>query len=768
MQPLVLVYRTFNTGGIETLIVRWANQLANLGRKVIVATYGGELESLLDAAVSSLTYRNSTDLAAKLRQLPVSLADLRYFSFDPTSAYTVLNVQLLTTGTFNNPHVTGVYHPRAYFEFERFYQRGLNERLLRALQPEGVIFCNGDCRRTHAEEFGLDLSGADIIPVPVHVREPRWSPPVGKGLRIVSVGRLTAFKAYNWAIPAMVERLRATGLDCSWDIWGDGPRASIQADIDRRHLSEHVRLCSTAPYEQLPQILGESHLFVGMGTSALEAAMAGLPTIVACDEEPELCYGYLCDVPPGNFGERLPQPPTVRIADLIGDFAAMTKGQQEPLSRRCRDVALRHSMPEFVEQVDRKLAQPAKRRSETVLKALAATHRVREIKDGIIGRSRPRPEPSLPVTESQPEVSTDQGLAPTTMSGLPPPPNYGMDGPARHGGQTLDKAIQVSFVMLSYRQEKLVREAVRGILAQDYPNLEIILSDDCSPDSTFAAIREEVEAYSGPHRVIVRQPARNLGLIPHLYDAVAQASGELIVVGAGDDISVPQRVSRLTAVWRESGADALCSGWQSIDDAGRPIGRGGQAASDLAIDRYFEGSERWQIAGATAAYTPAVFREIPCPGSLFAEDFYLTLALRWRGRKIAYLPEALVQYRVHAGAMTSKRSIDLKTEEAHVRRWSGRMAETLRYFADEVRRGDAGGGAWGQPVPANLAAIEEDIAFNAARAKWDRLSLGNRLGLLRHVPDPAKRRWMVPRLFGLAPVALARSLRAQVRGDARA
>lgn len=326
--------------------------------------------------------------------------------------------------------------------------------------------------------------------------------------------------------------------------------------------------------------------------------------------------------------------------------------------------------------------------------------------------------------------------------------------------------IPVSFVMLSYRQEELVPEAVRGVLAQDYPNLEIILSDDCSPDGTFAAIEDELKGYAGPHRILLRQPERNLGLIPHLYDAVAHASGELIVVGAGDDISMPHRVSRLVSAWRETGADALCSAWQSIDEAGEPLGWGGRSASDLAIERYFGGgAERWQISGATAAYTPAVFREIPCPGNLFAEDFYLTLALRWRGRKIAYVPEPLVKYRVHEAAMTSRKASDLHTEEADVRRWSGRMVETLQHFANEVQRLEMSTKKWGPPLPVNLAAVEEDIAFNAARARWDELSLTQRLSALLRLRDPAKRRWMLPRLFGLEPVALARSLRSRLTGD---
>lgn len=48
-------------------------------------------------------------------------------------------------------------------------------------------------------------------------------------------------------------------------------------------------------------------------------------------------------------------------------------------------------------------------------------------------------------------------------------------------------ALKVTFFLLAYNQERYIREAA---LAQDYPDLEVVLSDDCSTDGTFAIIQE--------------------------------------------------------------------------------------------------------------------------------------------------------------------------------------------------------------------------------------------------------------------------------------
>ncbi|MGH7950337.1 MAG: glycosyltransferase family 2 protein [Limisphaerales bacterium] len=101
----------------------------------------------------------------------------------------------------------------------------------------------------------------------------------------------------------------------------------------------------------------------------------------------------------------------------------------------------------------------------------------------------------------------------------------------------------VSFLLVAYQQEQFIREALEGAFAQTYSPLEIILSDDCSPDGTFAIMQKMAGAYRGPHQVRARQTSRNLGLSSHLDDVAGIARGQWLVIAAGDDISLPDRVA---------------------------------------------------------------------------------------------------------------------------------------------------------------------------------------------------------------------------------
>ena len=93
--------------------------------------------------------------------------------------------------------------------------------------------------------------------------------------------------------------------------------------------------------------------------------------------------------------------------------------------------------------------------------------------------------------------------------------------------------------MLAYRQEAHVAAAIAGAFAQTWPPLEILLSDDASPDGTYRVMQAMAAAYAGPHRVVLNRNEQNLGLIGHLNRVMALASGDFVVQNAGDDVSAP-------------------------------------------------------------------------------------------------------------------------------------------------------------------------------------------------------------------------------------
>ncbi|MEM9196250.1 MAG: glycosyltransferase [Pseudomonadota bacterium] len=131
----------------------------------------------------------------------------------------------------------------------------------------------------------------------------------------------------------------------------------------------------------------------------------------------------------------------------------------------------------------------------------------------------------------------------------------------------------VTFYVMSHRDGPLIRDGIASAFAQTYTPLQIILSDDCSPDETFEIMQEMAAAYDGPHEVVLNRNPVNLGTAGHLNRVMELAEGALIVAHLGDDVSAPHRTERIVAEWLASGRriKSFHSNMERIDDAGNHL-----------------------------------------------------------------------------------------------------------------------------------------------------------------------------------------------------
>jgi glycosyltransferase involved in cell wall biosynthesis len=96
----------------------------------------------------------------------------------------------------------------------------------------------------------------------------------------------------------------------------------------------------------------------------------------------------------------------------------------------------------------------------------------------------------------------------------------------------------VSIVVPVFNGERYLRESLDSILAQTYPNTEIIVMDDASTDGTAAIIA----AYGD--RIRSQRQAQNRGIYGNMNDGIALARGEFIAVYHSDDVYDPRIVER--------------------------------------------------------------------------------------------------------------------------------------------------------------------------------------------------------------------------------
>ena len=100
----------------------------------------------------------------------------------------------------------------------------------------------------------------------------------------------------------------------------------------------------------------------------------------------------------------------------------------------------------------------------------------------------------------------------------------------------------ISVVIPAYNRERTIERAISGVLAQSYPNLEVVVVDDASRDGTAA----RVEALEDPKVRLVRHE-KNRGAAAARNTGVTQARGRLVAFQDSDDDWLVEKLARQAA-----------------------------------------------------------------------------------------------------------------------------------------------------------------------------------------------------------------------------
>lgn len=206
----------------------------------------------------------------------------------------------------------------------------------------------------------------------------------------------------------------------------------------------------------------------------------------------------------------------------------------------------------------------------------------------------------------------------------------------------------VSIAMATFNGEKYLAKQLDSLLAQDYPNLEFVFSDDCSSDRTW----EILQSYSKKDaRVRLLPQEKNLGYVGNFIRAFNACNGPLISPSDQDDIWHLNKTRRLVETMDD--AQLIYCNSRFIDESDRPLGK---TLSDTM--RMLQGSDPRNflfsnsISGHAMIFRRDLLADCTQLHSTPYIDWIIALLAANKGH-IAYLPEALVDWRHHSSSVTS-------------------------------------------------------------------------------------------------------------------
>lgn len=139
----------------------------------------------------------------------------------------------------------------------------------------------------------------------------------------------------------------------------------------------------------------------------------------------------------------------------------------------------------------------------------------------------------------------------------------------------------VSVVIPAYNHQQYIEEALNSVYDQSYQNIELILLDDCSKDSTLKVAQQwanEKKASERFARVIMEKNPANLGAHNTINRGLSLAKGNALTILNSDDAYAINRIEILMQAAEEHQADWLFSGIRVVGEKGQRV------FSELAIE----------------------------------------------------------------------------------------------------------------------------------------------------------------------------------------
>lgn len=222
--------------------------------------------------------------------------------------------------------------------------------------------------------------------------------------------------------------------------------------------------------------------------------------------------------------------------------------------------------------------------------------------------------------------------------------------------------MRVTAVVVNHNGGDQLAACLDALLAQDHPDLEVVVVDNASTDASEALLR----AYERDGRVRVMRSPINLGYAGGANAGIAAASGEAVLVANYDVRPRPGYVGAAVAALAADPDRGAVQGKllrtarsphgdPVIDSTGHRafVTRLFRNRGEGEVDRrqHDRAGEIFGVCGALALYRRAMLDDVAVAGEIFDEDLFLyfeDVDLDWRARlrgwRAWYTPDAVAEH----------------------------------------------------------------------------------------------------------------------------
>ncbi|EGQ9466343.1 glycosyltransferase family 2 protein [Vibrio parahaemolyticus] len=169
----------------------------------------------------------------------------------------------------------------------------------------------------------------------------------------------------------------------------------------------------------------------------------------------------------------------------------------------------------------------------------------------------------------------------------------------------------VVYVFFCYKQSSYLDKTLPAALEQTAWPSQLLVLDDCSPDDSHEKILSLLEFAPKGLNIEYRHNTQNVGLVSQINSLRGQYQNKLIIVQAGDDIAMPNRVEETYETWLKNGKPSLIIGsYDKISEQGdiiEPFESIKQNKKPYTLENII--NRKCAVDGCCAAFTSDVLNE---------------------------------------------------------------------------------------------------------------------------------------------------------------
>jgi len=218
----------------------------------------------------------------------------------------------------------------------RIHRRYIHWIIKSKISPESIIFGNTATKNHHSKKLNFNFDASPVIRLFIDLDKYKFKDRVNlPRTKIVSIGRLVSYKTYNFSMLTVIKNLKSAFFPLQWHIYGDGDLTErLNREIMHLNLENSVFLHGPINYSKFEDVLEDAFLFVGTGTSLLEAAACGVPALTAIEycSDP-LTYGNISNIKGIDMFEKNLNIPIYKLEECIKKILTLPSAEYATLQR---------------------------------------------------------------------------------------------------------------------------------------------------------------------------------------------------------------------------------------------------------------------------------------------------------------------------------------------------------------------------------------------------------------------------------------------------